>query len=236
MESWGEFCSLATPKVEQSRAVERRFVPLPHSGFRPIHFPPQNLPLRKAHPITLPIQQPLSPFHTPTQDATVPRLDTVPETHHEEEEPRVGYPLLRFQDQSQAEQFLCLFCRLVCSPDFLACSLCGSKYCRVCVFGRKSTFSQICPNCSGSCALTVSDSQALVQAIQTMAEGHRGLVLGCRYREMGCEAALPLWQIAGHEGCCRFRQISYFQPNLTDLHSEASFQREFEPIQRKRWS
>lgn len=231
MESGGEFCSLATPKAEQNRTVERRSVPLPHSGFRPIHFPPQNLPLRKVHPITLCIQQPASPvYYTPMEDDTVLRLETVPEKRDEEEECRVGYAISRFTDKSLAQQFLCLFCGLVCSADFLACSLCSSKYCRMCAFERKLTFTEVCPSCGVSCALTASISQALLPALQALAETHRSLVLRCKYREMGCEAALPLGQIAGHEDDCRFRKTSNFQENFIHFHSEVSFQRKFEPI------
>ena len=220
MENWREFCTLVTPKVQANRCVEGRLGNQPHSGFRPISFPPCNLPLRKVHPITLPIQQPpASPAYMSLDEDTVIRLDTAEETR--EYECCVGYDLSRFLAKQQAAEFICVFCRLVCSADFQACSLCGAKYCRECILASsKLRFSQLCPECSASCPLTASVSQALMPVIQKLAERHSGLVLRCKFSDMGCGVAVPVREIAAHERCCRFRQTQRFPPNPTKRNEQ----------------
>lgn len=220
MENWGEFCTLVTPKVHANRCVEGRLGPQPHSGFRPISFPPCNLPLRKVHPITLPIQQPpATPAYISPNEDTVIRLDTVEETR--ESEYCVGYALSRFLSKQLALEFICVFCGLVCSADFLACSLCGAKYCRECIFASsKLRFSQLCPECSASCPLTASVSQALMPVIQKLAEKHSALVLRCKFSHMGCEVVVQVREIAGHERCCRFRQIQRFSTNSAQRYEQ----------------
>ena len=219
MENYQDLCTLVTPKVESTRYEGYRLQPQQHSGFRRIHFPPGNLPLRNTHPITLHRQaSSVSPAYDYPEDDTVRRLEALQQTAGEDQQWRVGFPLCRFREQKLAEQFLCLFCHLVCTPDFLTCSLCNAKYCRSCILeSSKLRFSQLCPHCNSSCPLTASVSQALMQAVQELAAVYSELKLECQYRAQGCTAVLSIREVTGHECQCPF------QPNSHSSTDPSSF-------------
>lgn len=95
MESYQDLCTLVTPKVESTRYEGYRLQPQQHSGFRRIHFPPGNLPLRNTHPITLHRQaSSVSPAYDYPEDDTVRRLEALQQTAGEDQQWRVSLSVL----------------------------------------------------------------------------------------------------------------------------------------------